>query len=122
LLAAERASEPHGIAEVHEAVRLCEKLRVSLTRFAGTDGFVALQRRALTLARTEVPALDAVKVTAQGHLEGFEDFVVRSGDLGSEGAIALATHLLGLLVSFVGEPITLRLVRDAWPDARLEVE
>jgi hypothetical protein len=26
-------------------------------------------------------------------------------------------QLLGLLVTFIGEPLTLRLVRDAWPDA-----
>ena len=39
LLAVEAASKsvPHG--HVHEAVRVCEKLRISLTRFAGSDGF-----------------------------------------------------------------------------------
>ena len=42
-------------AHVHEAVRLCEKLRISLTRFAGADGFISLLRRALVLARAEVP-------------------------------------------------------------------
>ena len=26
-------------------------------------------------------------------------------------------QLLGLLVTFIGEPLTLRLVRDAWPNA-----
>ena len=36
---------------------------------------------------------------------------------GPEAAVALAARLLGLLVTFLGEPITLRLVRDAWPDA-----
>ena len=103
-------------------MRVCEKLRVYLTRFAGEDGFAALLRRALVLAQADVPALQAVKFTADGHLEGFEDFVANSGDLGSEGAIAVTAHLLGLLMSFVGEPITLRLVRNAWPDARLADE
>ena len=29
----------------------------------------------------------------------------------------VALQLLGLLLTFIGEPMTLRLVRDAWPDA-----
>ncbi len=28
-------------------------------------------------------------------------------------------HLVGLLVTFIGEPLTLTLVRDAWPGATL---
>ncbi|HVK09314.1 MAG TPA: hypothetical protein VM597_11100, partial [Gemmataceae bacterium] len=35
---------------------------------------------------------------------------------GSEGGVEVVAHLLGLLVTFIGEPLTLRLVRDAWPD------
>ena len=51
-------SEPeHTGSHVHEAVRVCEKLRISLTRFAGADGFASLLRRALALARAEVPSL-----------------------------------------------------------------
>ena len=29
----------------------------------------------------------------------------------------IVAQLLGLLVTFIGEPLTLRLVRDAWPNA-----
>ncbi len=29
-------------------------------------------------------------------------------------------HLLGLLVTFIGEPLTLALVREAWPDISLD--
>jgi len=29
-------------------------------------------------------------------------------------------HLLGLLVTFIGEPLALRLVGDAWPDAAVD--
>ena len=39
LLAAEAASQTAAGPHVHEAVRVCEKLRISLTRFAGADGF-----------------------------------------------------------------------------------
>ncbi|MDQ3490424.1 MAG: hypothetical protein M3449_05090, partial [Acidobacteriota bacterium] len=40
-------------ADEHEAERVCEKLRISLTRFAGADGFIALMRRSLALSRVE---------------------------------------------------------------------
>ena len=60
LLAVEAASQTAADPHVHEAVRVCEKLRISLTRFAGADGFTALLRRALALARAEVPALQSV--------------------------------------------------------------
>ena len=33
-----------------------------------------------------------------------------------EGRIVMVAQLLGLLVAFVGEKITLRLVREGWPN------
>ena len=97
-------------------MRVCEKLRISLTRFVGADGFTALLRRALALARADVPSLQTVKVTADGRLEGLEEFAADSENAGVEAATAITAHLLGLLVTFIGEPLTLRLVREAWPD------
>jgi hypothetical protein len=120
LLAAEAAGQSAADAHVHEAVRVCEKLRVSLTRFAGADGFASLLRRALVLARADVPALQMVNVKADGRLEGLEELATQAGAAGVDGAVAVTTHLLGLLVTFIGEPLTLRLVRDGWPDASLD--
>ena len=54
LLAVEAARQSATSSREHEAVRVCDKLRVCLTRFAGADGFTALLRRALALARAEV--------------------------------------------------------------------
>jgi len=34
---------------------------------------------------------------------------------GVEAAIAITAHLLGLLVTFIGESLALRLMGDAWP-------
>jgi len=125
VLAVEAADSPRK-SHQHEAVRVCEKLRVSLTRFAGTDGFASLLRRALTLARAEVPELQSVKVNPDGSLEGLEQLAARewrpgSGwDGGAEAAVAITTHLLVLLVTFIGRPLTLRLLREAWPDAPLD--
>ena len=141
LAASQSVSDPH----VPEAVLVSDRLRTSLTRFAGADGFTSLLRRALALARAEVPSLQSVKVGADGRLEGFEQqksgewrvasrtrtntplllphspLTTRHSPLTtpSEGAAAITAHLLGLLVTFIGEPLTLALVREAWPDISL---
>jgi hypothetical protein len=103
---------------VQEAVRVCEKLRISLTRFAGADGFTSLMRRALTLARSEVHSLQSIKVKADGSLEGIDQLAADASH-GGAAAIAIASQLLGLLATFVGESITLRLVHESWPGMSL---
>ena len=119
LLALEAATQSGSDPHVHEGVRVCDKLRISLTRFAGADGFTVLLGRALVLARADVPSLKTVKITADGRLEGFEGFVAEAGNVAIEAATAITAHLLGLLDTFIGEPLTLRLVREAWPEASL---
>lgn len=109
LLAAE--AEVRTDADSHEAVLVCEKLRVSLTRVAGADGFTALMRRSLALAKADIPALTDAKLGANGCIDGLE----LNGDASEAGA-ALTAHFLWLLITFVGETIALRLVREAWPD------
>ena len=120
LLALEAASQSASHPHMHEAVRVCEKLRISLTRFAGADGFTSLLRRAVALGRAEVPWLHGIEVKADSPDEVLEQLVADADSGGVEAAAAITTHLLGLLVTFVGEPITLRLVREAWPDASLD--
>lgn len=120
LLAVEAANKSDTGAGAHEAVRVCEKLRISLTRFVGAYGFASLLRRALALARADVPSLRTVQLKPDGSLEGLEALAANENNVGPEGAIAIIVHLLGLLITFIGEPLTLRLVRDAWPNASLE--
>jgi hypothetical protein len=121
LLAREAASQSAIGTHVNEAVRVCEKLRTSLTKFAGADGFASLLRRALVLARAEVPSLQSVKVGADGRLEGLEQLAADTGTgaAESEASVAITAHLFGLLVTFIGKPSTLRLLREAWPDTSL---
>ena len=125
LLAVEAAkfpSQPHDGA----AGRVCEKLRISLTQFAGADGFTSLLRRAVALARAEIPELQGITVNPGGSLEGLDrlasgDWKPDSGwDGGSEAAVAITAQLLALLVTFIGRPLTLRMVREAWPEASLD--
>ncbi|MEO8713643.1 MAG: hypothetical protein ABI369_01380 [Acetobacteraceae bacterium] len=104
-------------SHVDEAVVLIEKLRTMLTKFAGSEGFKSLLLRALSLAKSEVPSLQNVNVGADGRLQGFEEIVADkgAGGAGDEAAVAITAHLLGLLITFIGEPLTLRLERMAWP-------
>ena len=98
-------------------MQVSETLRISLTRFAGADGFTSLLRRALALASAEAPALQGVKVAADGRMVGFEEMVANSD--ANEAAVAITAHVLWLLVTFIGEPLTLRLVREAFPETSL---
>jgi hypothetical protein len=120
LLAVEAASQSAADPRTHEAVRVCEKLRVSLTRFAGADGFTALLRRALALARAEVPALQGVTEKADGSMAGLDELTADGLNVGNDAAVAITTQLLGLMVTFIGAPLTVRLVGEVWPDALLD--
>jgi hypothetical protein len=117
LTASQTGSGPH----VPEVVAVIERLRISLAKFAGDAGFESLLRRALVLASADVPSLQNVKIGANGRLDGVGPLPADTGTgaLGGEAAVAIAAHLLGLLVAFIGEPLTLRLLRESWPDTRI---
>ena len=118
--ASQTAFDPH----VYEAVAVIERLRSSLAKFTGDEGFASLLRRALVLASADVPSLQSVKINAAGRLDGLDQLAADTGTaaLGEEAAVAITTHLLGLLVVFIGEALTLRLLRQSWPDTRLKFE
>ena len=105
-------------APVGEAGLVCLKLRMPLARLAGLAGFRSLMARALALATVEVPWLAPVRLRDDGSLEGFDEAGDRRDAVArSEAGVEIVAQLLGLLVMFIGEPLMLRLVRDAWPDA-----
>ena len=98
----------------------CEKLRPNLTTLMGNVGFCALLSRALALAQAEVLWLRAVKVNTEGTLEVVEESAHFDPDKLFEGELVLLAQLLGLLVAFIGKSLTLRLVREVWPNAKLD--
>jgi hypothetical protein len=121
LLAFEAAHDNSPATRVDVAVQVIEDLRMRLIRLAGVDGFRSLLSRALTLAKAEVPLLNMVQVRADGSLEGFDESEQSpKAEAAGQAGIVLVTHLLELLVTFIGEPLTLRLVRDKWPDASMD--
>ena len=100
------------------AFRVCAKLRRPLITLAGVAGFRSLLSRALTLARAEAPSLSAVQVTADGSLKGLDELKPQiDKEQARDGGAILIAQLIGLLLTFIGEGLTLRLVQDVWPEA-----
>ncbi len=97
--------------------RLNERFRQILSTLLGVAGFHALLGRVVTLAKAEASELSAVQIHADGSLEGI---IVHDKRRFSDGEVVLVAHLLGLLVTFVGEGLMLRLVHDVWPKAVLD--
>ncbi len=121
LLAFEAEHNNASEARVHVAAQVIDQLRTHLIRLAGVVGFRSLLSRALTLAKSEVPLLNMVHVGADGSLKGLEG-IAQSQEAGADerAALVLVAHLLDRLVTFIGQPLTLRLVIDAWPDASID--
>jgi hypothetical protein len=128
LLAYEAFAEESSEYPDSATLRVYEKLRQGLGKFAGIAGFQSLASRALVLARTEAPGLSAVRVSTDGALQGlgeiehqFDIDKIRAGEFpAGEGGIILIARLLGMLLLFLGEPIMLRLLRTAWPGAAFD--
>jgi hypothetical protein len=118
LVARETAAGVPPEAKVEAAFRACEKLRRHISKFAGEAGFRSLLARALVLATAEIPWLSSVEIKADGALGGLGTLPAQQdGDEADRGGVVFLAQLLGLLVLFIGEVLTLRLVGDTWPDA-----
>lgn len=122
VLTLESARADPPASEIERGAQACERLRASLTKLAGTSGFATLLGRAIALAIKEDQSLAPLHVGMDGSLIGVEE--VRRGLNGSHvehhGGLIVLAELLGLLVSFIGESLTLTLVREAWPDASFD--
>ena len=101
-----------------EAFQVCEKLRPQLSALMGSGGFHALLARALALAQKEAPALRAVRVNANGNLRKHRRRFTRAtrrGQIFRWPGRPSWPSCSGLLAAFIGENLTLRLLREVWP-------
>jgi hypothetical protein len=125
-----REANAAGTSEPEEeaALRVYEKLRQALGKFAGVAGFQSLASRALALARLEDPGFSGAQVNADGSLQGLDEIELQIGidkdqaheRPAGERGILLIARLLGLLLIFLGEALTLSLLRSMWPGASLD--
>jgi hypothetical protein len=118
-------AESAGSSAMTESATLAvfEKLRKSLSEFAGAAAFQSLAFRALTQAKSETPSLWAVQVGDDGSLQDLNECgakVSLDKDLAGEGGTILIARLLGLLHIFLGEALTSSLLRVTWPGAALD--
>jgi hypothetical protein len=114
------AAKPAGVNN-SPAFRVCEKLRQPLSRLAGVAGFRSLLSRALALANDEVRWMKAIHVRADGSLEGLDEAQSQLSETEiADGEIVLIAQLIGLLATFIGEELTLRLVQESWPNAAFD--
>jgi hypothetical protein len=89
----------------------------------GVAGFQALAFRALAQTKADAPGFRSVEVAADGSLKGLGESdspVDTDKDSAGDGGIVLIGRLLELLLVFLGEPLTLNLISDLWPDAALD--
>ena len=93
--------------------RVTEQLRIPLSRLAGVAGYRVLLARALTVAKSHDPSLGPLRVSQEARLEMFNgaQCVTPHNDAG----VLLIAQLLSLLVTFIGEPLTISLIAEAWP-------
>ena len=121
LIAYETRENKSSETKTPAACLVGEKLRPHLATLMGNVGFRALLSRALALANAEVPWLRAVHVKADGTFEGLDELGTQvDPDEIFEGCVVLLAQLLGLLVAFIGEDLTLRLGREVWPKLSLD--
>lgn len=108
--------EPAALAAAFE--RAYARLHEQLAGLIGRAGFATLFARALRLAQGEHPTLAGLAVDdgAAAGLRGVRE--VAAGHDPAVAADALATvlaHFIWLLVTFIGEGLSMRLLRENWP-------
>lgn len=102
-------------------MRVCEKLRRPLSTLAGVAGFRSLLTRAWVLAKGDAPWLAGLQIKPDGSfLLSPEMEATLASDEATQGTTALVDQLLQLLIIFIGEALTLRLMQDVWPKVALQ--
>lgn len=121
LIAHEAKGNPSSAPNPPAVFHVCERLRPHLAALMGKGGFHAVLSRALAVAGAEAQWFRTVKVNADGVLEGWNKAEGQEdGEKPTVAGALLVAQLLGLLVAFIGDNLTLRLLREVWPKVSLE--
>jgi hypothetical protein len=120
LLTQEMGNAADAQALTAAAERVCKKLCQRLTRVVTAAGCQMLLARAVVLARTEFPFLNGVRAstTTEACLNGLQASVMDVElSTAREALTAVLASLVGLLATFIGEDLSMRLLHETWPDA-----
>ena len=123
LLAQETNCNRHALEAAQIALSVFDRLRSHLSKLVGIAGFQALLARALALATAEVSWLGVVRVQDDATLVGFREAAQpQPAKAVAAGSEELLAQLLRLLITFIGEALTLRLIQDIWPEAEASAQ
>lgn len=96
--------------------RVFENLRIPLGKLMGNSGYRLLVARARSLAAIEYPWLLSLEIDARGSFSNISEARQPHGaQYIMEGEVMLVAHIFGLLVTFIGAPLTTRIVQGIWP-------
>lgn len=120
LLAFETGGEHKGVDAGALASRIHAKLRLHLAPVIGDMGFDALFARAVKLAKPDMPALRDVDTSSDANtaVEQLCATLRQAVPGEGQGAVsAVVSTFVNLLSTFIGEGLTWKLLRNAWPEA-----
>lgn len=110
-------------AEAPGVIHVVKGMDTVLTRLAGRTGSRSLIARAVSLAHTDVPSLKGIGTSADGVIEALEKVLSAAGPEDRiRDEVVVVAHLLGLLHTFIGERLTLQLIKEVWPDLESQHE
>lgn len=95
------------------AGRLCDELQAALAPLVGAAGVQALLHRSAKLARREFPFLEVGGVTDSAQLRAC--LQAQAQAVATEAAAALFGTFFTLITTFIGERLTIQVLRRAWP-------
>lgn len=107
LLAYESSPQSASLSDKPASVEVCDNIRAAFAPLIGGAAFRARLGRALNLAKRDSADRQVVTINDKGYLEGL------STD-GADAGETVVAALLSLLVTFIGETLTLRLLCDLW--------
>ena len=119
---AAEALQPDTTVLAAAAERATQRLAEPLGRLLGVDGYWGLLRRAVHVARIESPLLQELQVSVEpaGRLDVLHTALRDADPVPARDALtAVLAHLVWLLVTFIGEGLTRRILLDTWPDMPL---
>ena len=119
LVTTELGDAEEGLLAPVAAERVFQKLSHRLARLITPVGCEALLARAVHLSRAGFPFVDGAQTA-----RGADSLTLRLLDTAAgvgptqacAGFVAVLGTLIALLVSFIGEDLTSRVLRDVWPE------
>jgi len=120
LLAFEVGGELRNVEDgTAAAARIYQKLNQRLSPIIGESGFEALFARTVKLTKPAVDGLEGIdtKGPADAVLNQLCPYLKKQAPAAITGIVmALIVTFVGLLSTFIGEGLTWKLLRNAWPE------